>query len=452
MSELPYLIVCKGCHPESVQKLDDLLRKSLKKIATGGIPMDRVEAALHQLEFARTEISGDHSPFGLTLFMRSALVKQHGCPPENALLIHSLFESLRKKLESPTFLTDLIHKYLIDNSHMVRIEMSPDTALAQQEADEEKLRLAELQKQLSHEDKEQIKAQMSQLHLYQKAVEGQNLDCLPQVTLDDVPLAARDFLLHQKNNVFHHSCFTNHIIYADLVFDLSHFPEEDLPYVQLLSSILPELGMGKRDYIHTLEYLQSHVGSLSTSMSLQPQVENPNIMKPTFAIRGRALERNGPALFSIFREFAQESRLDEDDRIEELILQIETGLQNQLQKNSLRYAIQLGLSGLTVAGKINEHWHGLSYFKFIQEATSNIPLVIERLRLLKDRLLSCVNPHLILACDEAVYTQLEKNGFYGALDLPKNCFYPLERRLPAPPGPVTGTADYSPRGIHSRSV
>ena len=44
-----------------------------------------IDAAIHQLEFSRLEITGDHAPFGLTLFMRSALAKQHGCHPENAL-------------------------------------------------------------------------------------------------------------------------------------------------------------------------------------------------------------------------------------------------------------------------------------------------------------------------------------------------------------------------------
>ncbi len=96
MSEMPYMIVCKGCSPENIQALDDLLLRSLQEVCDKGIPGHMIDAALHQLEFARTEITGDHAPFGLTLFMRSALAKQHGCPPENALLIHSLFEKLRK--------------------------------------------------------------------------------------------------------------------------------------------------------------------------------------------------------------------------------------------------------------------------------------------------------------------------------------------------------------------
>ena len=84
---------------------------------------------------------------------------------------------------------------------------------------------------------------MHHLEHYQKQLIEQNIDCLPKVTLDDVPALAKHFVLKESDQVFSHSCFTNHIVYADLTFDLPHFEEEDLPYVQLLSSIISELGL-----------------------------------------------------------------------------------------------------------------------------------------------------------------------------------------------------------------
>jgi Zn-dependent M16 (insulinase) family peptidase len=168
MSEIPYLIICKGCSPENIQALDDLLIRSLQEVFDKGIPVHMIDAALHQLEFARTEITGDHSPFGLTLFMRSALAKQHGCPPENALLIHSLFEKLRKKLEDPSYLTTLLKTYLLKNPHRVRLAFHPDSKLAEKEAVEEKQRLKTLEQELPKLEKEKIVQQMHHLEHYQK--------------------------------------------------------------------------------------------------------------------------------------------------------------------------------------------------------------------------------------------------------------------------------------------
>ena len=428
MSEMPYLIVCKGCSPENIQALDDLLLRSLQEVFDQGIPSHMIEAALHQLEFARTEIVGDHSPFGLTLFMRSALAKQHGCPPENALLIHSLFEKLRKKLEDPAYLLGIMKTYLMKNPHRVRLAFHPDSKLAEKEAEEEKERLEVLEQELPKEEKEKIVQETRHLEHYQKKLVEQDIECLPKVTLDDVPVLSRHFILKEKNEVFSHACFTNHIVYADLTFDLPHFEEEDLPYIQLLSTIISELGMGKRNYIQNLEYLQSHVGGLGTSLALYVQTENPHQMRPSFTIRGKALERNAKELFSIFKDLALHPRVDEKKRIEELILQIHTGLQNRLQKNSLRYASQLALSGLSVPSKISECWNGLSYTKWIQEIATNLrsrlPKVIERLEQLKNQLFSLHNPQLVITCDEAMLQKLELENYYGVLDLPERPFNP----------------------------
>lgn len=419
MSEVPLLIVCKGCKPENIEALDALLFRTLQEIHDAGIPPHLIEAALHQLEFSRMEIVGDHAPFGLTLFLRSALAKQHGCNPENALVIHSLFEKLRAKLQDPGYLLGLLKTHLLSNPHRVRLALHPDPKLASQETLEEREKLMQLGATLPKAEKEKIVQQMHHLAEYQKQVEGQKLDCLPKVTLDDVPVLTRDFSLKNKDPVFFHNGFTNHIIYADLVYDLPYFTEEELPYVQFLVSILPELGMGKRNYVQNLEYLQSHVGGLSLSLSLCTQVESPELLRPALTLRGKALERNRHHLFSIFKDLLLHSRLDETKRIEELLLQIHTGLQQRLQKNSLRYASQMALSSLSPAAKISELWQGLSYFKWIQAMVANPSQLMSRLAQVKEKLLSFQSPQLILTCDETTYQQIEQEKFYGLLHLPQ---------------------------------
>ncbi len=72
MSEVPYVIVFKGCDPKSADAIEKILLKAIEEVIAEGIPASLLEAAIHQLELSRLEITGDHSPFGLTLFMRSA--------------------------------------------------------------------------------------------------------------------------------------------------------------------------------------------------------------------------------------------------------------------------------------------------------------------------------------------------------------------------------------------
>src|SRR5262249_20569771 len=104
MSEAPFEITCKGCAAADEHKLEKLVLETLRQIANKPLDPELVEAALHQLEFQRTEIAGDGWPFGLTLFMRAALIKQHGNPPEDALFVHSMFSELAARMQDRGYL------------------------------------------------------------------------------------------------------------------------------------------------------------------------------------------------------------------------------------------------------------------------------------------------------------------------------------------------------------
>lgn len=427
MSEVPYLIICKGCDPDQADLLQKTLFLTLEEIALNGIPHYLIEAAIHQLEFSRTEIAGNHAPFGLTLFLRSGLAKQHQCPPENALLIHSLFTDLLIQVKDPEYLPSLIRKYFLNNPHFVRLVMKPDTELASQEAEQEKKVLEEIKKSLSEEKKEEIILQTAKLEKYQKEIETQSLNCLPKISRDDIPKIARDFSLYheQTKNIelFHHDCFTNHIVYADLIFDLPPITEEELPYLQLLISLLTEVGVGDRDYAANLEYIHAHTGGVSASTALYVQTENPHLMKPCITLRGKSLMRKADKLFSLLKEIPSSLRLDEKKRIEELLLQLNNAMQNRLNRNALRYAIQLSLSGFSTASYISEAWSGLKYYQTIQQLVAQLPshldALIERLFSLKERLFNAATPHLVLSCDQSNFQDLYKKEFYGITELPK---------------------------------
>jgi Zn-dependent M16 (insulinase) family peptidase len=343
--------------------------------------------------------------------MRAALGKQHGCAPENALVIHTLFNRLLEKTKDPRYLTDLIDRYLLSNTHFVRLIMRPDPQLTSQESQKEKQDLKDLKEKLSEEEMQAIVKQGEQLAYFQKEAEDQSIECLPKVEVDDIPLQVKDFPLKHNKNVFYHECFTNQIVYADLVFDLPEIEERDFPYVQILSVFLSELGAGKRNYIENLECLQAYTGGIMGGFALNPQVDHVKELKPFFMIRGKALNRHVASLFSLMKEMVTSFRLDEKRRIEELMLQMYANLENRLNRNALRYANQLALSGFSVAGKINYLCHGLAFFKKVQEIVASfehngLDIFIDRLSAVRDKIFTFSNPRLILSCDGAMVGQL----------------------------------------------
>ena len=117
MSEVPWIVTCKGTEEKDADRIGKILFETLKKVT---FSKEEIEASLHQLEFHRTEIGAEGIPFGLSLFFRSALIQQHGCESEMGLLIHSLFDDLRSRVQDPNYLPNLLHLSLIHISEPTR--------------------------------------------------------------------------------------------------------------------------------------------------------------------------------------------------------------------------------------------------------------------------------------------------------------------------------------------
>ncbi|KIC76387.1 Presequence protease, mitochondrial [Neochlamydia sp. EPS4] len=431
--EAPFIIILKGCKPESAGPIENLIRSTLIKITKEGISLNLIENAMHQLEFFRSEITGDQSPFGLSLFMRAALLKQHGAKPEEGLMIHTLFDRLRQHLtDNPRYLTNLIHKYFIDNPHYVRLILEPSKELESQELEQERAALNKIHQSLSVKEIEHLLQQAKELTAFQKAQEEACLDILPKLSLEDIPVHGKDYLLNQERignfQVFTHSCFTNRIIYADLVFNLPNMEETDLFYARLFTLLLPQMGCGGRNYMENLEFIQAHLGGINGFLSLNIQAHDFNKISPTLSLKGKALYRKAPQLFQLLHEMATSTDFKDLPRVKEILQKHYTTLESSINQNSLRYATNLSAAGLSIPSHISNHWYGLEYFWKIKELALNFELhkeiLIAKLIEMKDKLLATDNPHLVLSCDAKIYEEIKAQNFYGLLEMPLHSYEP----------------------------
>jgi presequence protease len=432
MSEIPFVIICKGCARENAEAVEKLVRTTLAQLAKEGIPEHLIEAAIHQIEMARTEITGHSSPYGLSLFWRSALLKQHGGDPEDGLKVHTLFHQLREKAKERGYFPGLINKYFLNNPHFVRIEMHPDTQLASKESNDEQAKLTSLRESLKEADIQKLLAQAKELAAYQESTKEDKLELLPKVTLRDVQKEGKEFSLSQERfgnfELYTHTCFTNELTYADLIFDLPFFEERDLPLLRLFTLLLPQIGCGGRSYEHHLEYLLEHTGGVGVSLDLCLQAENVNLMRPSLTIRGKALNRKLDKLFPILRDLIISADFTDAARIKELLMQHLHGLENSIQHSSLRYAINLAARGFSTASKIANAWYGLDYFWAMQEIAKEFDkqptLLIENLQRIQNHSLGLKGAHLVLTCDQESLATLKKEDFYGLTEIPAKPFIP----------------------------
>jgi Zn-dependent M16 (insulinase) family peptidase len=372
IAEVPYLLMLTGCEEKNVTELTELVFATLRKIAAQGIPKDLLQNALHQVEFAKSEISGSGTPFGLLLFFRAGLLSQHGIDPTLGLKIHSLFEELRNLVaQDPAYFSKLIHKYFLENSHFVRVIMAPSKEIAEHEFAEEKDRLKTLENTLSEKQRASI-LQSSQKH---ESIAIQDLSCLPSLKITDVPQHCRTFPLshyEQKGTtVFCHETFTNGICYLDIVSPLPFIRQEDLWLTRLACVILPQIGYGGKTYQQALEYMQEYTGGIFASLSLSPQVNNPSSVVPLLHVKGKALERNTGQLIDILSSLLTNPRIDDRHRIRAIIEKHATDVEHAIVHSAMEYASLRSSSFLSTSAAISEHWYGISYLRNLRYLTKN---------------------------------------------------------------------------------
>ncbi len=375
MKEVPFIFFCRGCKEKDGAALKKLLLETLHKIASEGIAFELVESSLHQLEFSHLEINRDQGPYGLTLFMRAGLAKQQGCSPKQALSLPSILASLLEKAKDPFFFRPLLEKYFLHNPHLVEITFAPDLNFVAKEKQAEEKQLQEIKEKLSEKEVVKILEQTKELANYQEQIEGQRIDCLPKVTLDDVQREIRHFPLktHEVENltVFYSAQFTNQIVYADLLFDLPAITEEELFALQLLIIFWSELGAANRGFQENLSAIHAHTAGIGANSSLFVQATNPMKARPALQISGRALTRKLPQFFTLLHDMVRTPRIDEKKRIEELIRKLAHSMQSRLGSSAMRYASQLATSDFTIPSYIHEQWHGLNFY---QKCNSWLPI------------------------------------------------------------------------------
>jgi len=421
ISEIPFAIICKGCKEGAAPEILAVITETLKKIILDGIPQNIIDGAIHQIEFYRNEITGDSVPYGLSLFMRSALLKQHGGNPEDGLMIHTLFHTLRENVKDPSYLTGLIEKYFLNNKHFVQIVMHPDQSLAAKELAEEKGSLEKLQTTMKPEEIEKIIKESKELSEYQEQEENQNIEVLPKLLLSDISRVAKEFeLLSEPLNqgmLYYHPCFTNHIVYADLYMDLPFVEVEDLPYLRLFAMLLTQLGAGGRDYKENLDYLLEHTGGVGASLDLNLQAINSIETKPSLSLRGKALYRKADKLFPFLSDILTSVDFTDVGRLKELLMQHFNSLENSIHQSSLRYAVNLAASAFSSPGAVTNYWYGLNYFwkikELMKEFEKSPQFFVEKMQWFQKCCLRSRNIDLVLACDEKMVSQLKKANFYG---------------------------------------
>lgn len=371
--QLSFMCGLEGSDPDKADEFEQLVLTTLEKLADEGIEQEHVASALHQLELSQREIGGDSYPYGLQLILGCLSSAIHRGDPLALLDLEPALARLRKDVQDPGFIPQLIRQLLLDNPHRVRLVLRPDQQLASRRDQAEQQRLASLQASLSDEQKQQIVQQAEALAERQN--QQDNPDILPKVGLADVPpelkLVAGKYQAEPLPVRFYERG-TNGLVYQQVIMPLPSLSAEQLQWLPYYMGSIAELGVGNDSYLQTQARQAAVTGGLSAYTSIRAEVDNREQLQAYMVLSGKALARNHQELDKLQLDTLQALRFDEHQRLRELVAQRNARKRQSITGSGHVLAMQAASAYFSPGARLAHFSSGLEGIRHLQRLDKSL--------------------------------------------------------------------------------
>ena len=323
--EMSFLCGLEMADEAALESFEALVMDCLASIVRDGISIDRIEAALHQLELSQRELGGDGMPYGLQMMFSSLSAVVHRGEPVGLLDFDRALSSLRVALaqKGEDLISEWIQKELIDNPHRLSLALGMDEQLAAVEAEAERESLKQARQSMTEHEVSCLISQSAALN--ERQLSPEDLSCLPKVGLSDVPINKTYPQPSMKGAITGYAASCNGLVYEQLLVPLPALDADEWSALPLLSQLWGELGVGGEDYLASQERQLATCGGISAYSVLRSLEEDGHATGHAtgYAVLStRGLVRHLREMSSLLLQTFHELRLDEWPRITQILQQI----------------------------------------------------------------------------------------------------------------------------------
>ncbi|MDE2419749.1 MAG: insulinase family protein [Gammaproteobacteria bacterium] len=379
--EMSFLCGLQGSNPEQADAFEQGVLNILEKVANGDIQTAQVEAVLHQMELQQREIGGGSYPYGLQLLLNGLGSAIHGGDPLPVWQIEPLLAELRENLKDKNYLPNLVKQHLLDNPHRVRLVLNPDSEKTARDQACEQAVLDKIEAGLTDDDRAKLDHDAAALAARQAKVD--DLSILPKVGLADIPVdlkiqmgETKSLNLGQsesgKQSALLHSYAsgTNGLYYNQVLIEVP----QTLLNTKLLSlyvSLVGSVGAGDLDYLELQQQQTAVSGGVSLSSSLRTSINDQGTISAYLVLSTKALTHKLEAI-QLLRDAFISLRLDEVERIIELLQQRKSRWQSRLSGSGHAYAMQTASRSYSALAQHEYEHTGLPALLWLRDLLTNI--------------------------------------------------------------------------------
>ena len=411
-------ITVENANPEDKDRFKEIVFSSMKEVSEKGFDKTMVEGIINRLEFNMKE--GNTPQKGMMYLFQSYQAWLFADNPFLGLEFNKPLEETKKALKA-NILEETTSRYLVNNPHALLMVMKPEPGLQAKLVQQTKAELKAYKEGLSDEEKEELVAKTKELIAHQKKEDTpEAMASVPMLELTDINSEIEWFGIEKENvskvEVLHHNTFTNNILYSNLYFDIRTLPKNLIPYAELLSSFLGKLNTENYTYGELDNALNIQMGGFSTYTTTFLEEHSDDKMIPKFAIYTKATAAKAGKMFELANEVINNSKLNDKERLKELLTRHQSRVDSDIKNNGLSYAMTRLRSYYSKYGAYSEETSGLDYYRFVTDLSDNFDTKSDDLiaKLEKTASLLFAKENLIgsVTCDDkdfVAYTSAMKN-------------------------------------------
>lgn len=408
--QLAFYCGVEGSDKAHAQALERGIFDVLERVARDGVDPAVVEAALDRIEMAQRDVGGDGYPYGLQLMSRILPGAMYRRDPAALLDIDPLLAELRAQAARPDFARELIRRHLLGNGHRVQVVMVPDRHKREAERRAEQLRLETLHRALDAAEADRIRAATAALEAHQARQDDPEI--LPRITLADVPAGEAPIVGAVADTggwrTHAYRRGTNGVVTAHVALELPRLDTEEIATLSLLAGWLTDFGAGAETYLDT-QARRARLGQFGANASIRSSLDSLQRCRGHVVVTAKGLKRKAGELVAALTDVLPAVRLDERQRLRELLTQARADLELSITDRGHQLAMHGAMRGLSPAGWLADEWDGPAHVLAIQalddvasEADDAVDDLLARFARLHARLVAAPAEVLLVGEDDAL--------------------------------------------------
>ncbi len=416
----PYFtFTAKSVDESKKDEFVNVIRETFETLVKEGVDKDALLAALNNYEFQYRE--NDFGPYPKGLMYSFTVFDSwlyDDAKPFRHLIQNDLFDTLRAKLDSDYY-EKLIETYFLKNTHCSVVAVVPVKGLQTLKDEELKEKLQKLKDSMTQEQLDDIIADTKHLKEYQETPSTEEeLDTIPVLRREDLSKNVEPFYNEEKEfngvKVLRHNLFTNGITYFDMMFDVTDFKDEFLPYLGIFKGVTGYMDTEHYTYSEMSNLIGIHTGGIYHEVNIIGDREDNQKYSIKFEIKGKVFADKMDKAMELIDEMAFHGKYDDEKRLYEILCEGKSNLQRYLMNSSDSMAALRNRSYISRASMANDWLKGISYYKFIERLVADFDnqkeKLIYNLKMISDYIFRGNNALLSITADDAGYQYFEKNA------------------------------------------